>query len=329
MSQPTQQPSSSPVVLSQHRLTVSRRDALKLAASSIGLAALGQPVANAALADDAGWIDAHVHVWTPDIKKYPLDRKYKVADMAPASFTPEELWAQAKPCSVERIVLIQMSFYGYDNQYMLDCMRAYPGKFGGVAIVDEQQPTVAATMKQLAQQGVRGFRLYTTKAKAEAWAASPGIAKMWATGADEGLAMCLLADPDALPAIDQMCAKYPKTPVVIDHFARIGLKGTIVASELEQLCRLAKYPRLTVKTSAFYALGQKRSPYTDLLPMIRQLRDAFGAERLMWATDCPYQVQEQHTYADSIALLRDRADFLSADERKAILRGTAERVFFR
>ena len=25
--------------------------------------------------------------------------------------------------------------------------------------------------------------------------------------------------------------------------------------------------------------------------MIRRLRDAFGAERLMWATDCPYQVQ--------------------------------------
>ena len=33
--------------------------------------------------------------------------------------------------------------------------------------------------------------------------------------------------------------------------------------------------------------------------MIRTLRDAFGANRLMWATDCPYQVQDGHTYADS------------------------------
>ena len=62
--------------------------------------------------------------------------------------------------------------------------------------------------------------------------------------------------------------------------------------------------------------------------MIRQLRDAYGAERLMWATDCPYQVQEGHTYGDSVALIRDRLDFLSEDEKASILRKTAEKVFF-
>ena len=32
--------------------------------------------------------------------------------------------------------------------------------------------------------------------------------------------MCCLIDPDALPAIDRMCRRYPKTTVVIDHFSR-------------------------------------------------------------------------------------------------------------
>ena len=80
--------------------------------------------------------------------------------------------------------------------------------------------------------------------------------------------------------------------------------------------------------SAFYALGKKHAPYTDLGPMIRRLLSAFGPERLMWATDCPFQVENGHTYRDSIDLIRERLDFLTASDRKWLLGGTAQRVFF-
>ena len=83
-----------------------------------------------------------------------------------------------------------------------------------------------------------------------------------------------------------------------------------------------------MKVSAFYALGKKKAPYTDLGPMIRRLYEAFGPRRLMWASDCPYQVQGDHTYRDSIELVRSRLDFLSEDDREWLLRKTAERVFF-
>ena len=83
-----------------------------------------------------------------------------------------------------------------------------------------------------------------------------------------------------------------------------------------------------MKTSAFYALGRKQAPYLDLAPLIQRVRDAFGARRLMWGSDCPYQVDPGHNYADSIALIRDRLSFLSAEERRWILRGTATQVFF-
>ena len=86
--------------------------------------------------------------------------------------------------------------------------------------------------------------------------------------------------------------------------------------------------RDSVKLSAFYALGKKQSPYTDLGPMIQKLVNAFGSQRLMWATDCPYQVQGSHTYADSIALIRDKLPFLRDEDRSWILSKTAEKVFF-
>lgn len=273
-------------------------------------------------------IDAHVHVWTPDTRSYPVADGFSKKDLQPPSFTPEELLAVAKPNGVNRIVLIQMSFYKTDNRYMLDSMKRFPGVFSGVAIIDHDAPDLAETMTSLKAQGVRGFRLYTDLEKAEGWMNSPGMKQMWTTAADEGLSMCLLANPDALPAVRAMCEAFPKTPVVIDHFARIGIKGSVDEADLDRLCGLSDFDTLHVKTSAFYALGKKAAPYTDLGPMIRRLRDTFGAERLMWATDCPYQVQEGHTYTDSIALIRDRLDFLSEADKEWMLRGTAEKVFF-
>ena len=275
-----------------------------------------------------GLIDAHVHVWTSDIEHFPLAASYKVEDMQPPSFTPEELWALAKPCGVERVVLIQMSFYGFDNSYMLDAMKRFPGKFSGVAVIDGEAAKPEDTMRALAKQGVRGFRIHPGKQKVDAWLGSPGMAAMWKCGAEENLAMCPLIGPEALPALERMCGQFPKTPVVIDHFARIGGDGLIRDVDVEQLGRLAKFERTHVKASAFYAFGRKKAPYLDLGSMIRRLRDAYGAERLMWATDCPYQIQKRHTYSGSVELIRDKLDFLSVSDKEWMLRKTAEKVFF-
>ncbi|MBL8798658.1 MAG: hypothetical protein JNM56_32490 [Planctomycetia bacterium] len=60
-------------------------------------------------------IDAHVHVWTPDLSHYPLAPGYTVENMKPRSFTPDELFKHSRPAGVERINLIQMSFYGFEK----------------------------------------------------------------------------------------------------------------------------------------------------------------------------------------------------------------------
>jgi len=273
-------------------------------------------------------IDAHVHVWTPDLSRYPIHANFKPEDLQPASFTPEQLFAHTRPNGVRRVVLIQMSFYQFDNRYMLDSLRRFPGVFSGVGIVDEQAPRPQDRMRELAAHGVRGFRITPGQQSIDAWMGSSGMAAMWQAGADQGLALCPLIGPAALPAIDRMCERFPRTRVVIDHFARIGVDGQIREEQVEALCGLARHRNTYVKTSAFYALGKKQPPYTDLGPMIRRVRDAFGAQRLMWASDCPYQVDPGHNYADSIALIRERLEFLSATDREWMLRRTAEKVFF-
>src|SRR4029453_17875713 len=94
-----------------------------------------------------GYIDAHVHVWTDDTDHYPLAAGWKKADMQPQRFTPEDLFKHTKPAGVDRVNLIQMSFYypkdlsgrmvnGFDNRYLLDMIALYPGVFVGTAVID-------------------------------------------------------------------------------------------------------------------------------------------------------------------------------------------------
>ncbi len=308
-------------------MQLSRRKFTTLAATGIaGLATRTSFAADESNA--AGWIDAHVHVWNPDTQSYPLDKDYKKADMQPASFTADELFAHCRPEGVQRVVLIQMSFYQYDHRYMNEVIAAQPGIFSGVAIVDHHAENLTSRMRELADQGSRGFRLTSGGGGAKVWVDDPGMSTLWSEAAKNGWAACPLINPHDLPAVDTLCEKHPETTVVIDHFARVGISGQIDPEDLANLCRLARFENVHVKTSAFYALGKKQPPYDDLSEMIRRVLDAFGPERLMWASDCPFQVQGEHSYAASISLIRDRLDFLSESDKQWLLRGTAEKVFF-
>ena len=295
---------------------------------SLGLRAMSQIANISEKTTTDGYIDAHVHVWTTDFDRYPLAAGYSQAQMNPPSFTADELLALAKPLGINRIVLIQMIFYGFDNSYMLDCIGKYPGVFSGIAQIDEHGADPAAEMRRLKALGVRGVRIFPLERGTHGWLDGAGMRALWATAAQERIAMCPLIDADDLPAVERMCRAFPDTPVVIDHCARIGGDGQFRDSDMRQLCAFAKHRHVYVKLSAFYFLGAKQPPYTDVLPMIRRLLDAFGPERLMWASDNPFQVQPPHSSQASLELIRDRLDFATSSDKQWLLRRTAESLFF-
>jgi predicted TIM-barrel fold metal-dependent hydrolase len=277
-----------------------------------------------------GFIDAHVHVWTPDTAHYPLAAAYKREDMKPASFTPEQLFLHTRPAGVDRINLIQMSFYGFDNRYMLDMMALHPEVFVGTAVIDPLADAPDKLMTELSKKRVRAFRIHPNLSKLPParWLEPAGYSRMFETGATNNQAMSCLMAPDALPELDRMCRKFPHTPVIIDHLCRIGLDGTVREQDIDAFCAVAEHKRVLVKVGAFYALGKKQPPYTDLGPLIRRVVKAFGANRCMWESDCPFQVVD-HKYQDSIDLIRKRLDFLTDEDKEWMLRRTAEEFFFK
>lgn len=276
------------------------------------------------------FIDAHVHVWTPDVNHYPLAAGHKVADMNPRSFTPNELFKHTRQAGVDRINLIQMSYYGFDNRYMLDMIALHKNVFVGTAVIDPLAKQPEKLMADLAKRRVRAFRILPALSKLPPakWLQPEGYSRMFAAGAKNNQAMSCLIEPNALPELDRMCRKYPDTPVIIDHLCRIGVGGKIRNEDVKALCGMAQHKRVMVKIGAFYALGKGQAPYTDLEPLIREVVKAFSPRRCMWESDCPFQVQNKHTYLDSINLIRNRLKFLTAQDKEWILRRTAEDFFF-
>jgi predicted TIM-barrel fold metal-dependent hydrolase len=65
----------------------------------------------------------------------------------------------------------------------------------------------------------------------------------------------------------------------------------------------------------------------ELSNLIRRVYDSFGPKRLLWGSDCPFQILNE-PYEESIAVIRDRLSFFSAADREWILRRTAEELFF-
>lgn len=284
----------------------------------------------ARMSERGGIIDAHVHIWTPNRKCFPRDQQYRGPDYEPLSFTVDEMLSVVQPCGVNRVVLVQMSFYGPDNSYIVHAIRSHPGVFCGIAVVDYNSPTLAFEIERLRALGIRGFRIAGNdhRASVDSWLETAEMHKLWTLAAEKRLAICPLIDVDSIPALDRMCTTHPNTIVVIDHMAGIGSDGEIRTEEIQLLCRLARHPHVFVKISAFYAFGKKHPPYVELAPMIQALFEAYGASRLMWGSDSPFQVQSPHTYASSLELVRDRLAFLVWGDVEWLIRKTAEQVFF-
>src|SRR5438128_10751099 len=124
-----------------------------------------QAVARRCLMEKEQYIDAHVHVWTPDTSHYPLAAGHRKEEMQPPSFTPEELFKHCKPAGVDRINLIQMSFYGNDSSYMLDMMKLHADVFAGTAVIDPHAKEPERLMGELAKKSVRAFRIHPRLSK--------------------------------------------------------------------------------------------------------------------------------------------------------------------
>jgi predicted TIM-barrel fold metal-dependent hydrolase len=98
-------------------------------------------------------------------------------------------------------------------------------------------------------------------------------------------------------------------------------------AQLDQVFELAQYPNLALKWShAPSLLSAEAYPHRDVLPLLRRAIDAFGIERIMWASDYTQARAETGTsWAQALYYLLD-ADDLSLAEKSWLFSRSARQA---
>jgi predicted TIM-barrel fold metal-dependent hydrolase len=264
-------------------------------------------------------LDPHVHVWKHD-PQFPFAQGARVPDR---DATPEMLLDLMKANGVERTVIIQVIHYRYDNRYLAAVLKRYPGTFQGVCRVDPLDPAAPDHLSRLTQDGFRGVRISPSGDASGDWFRGPLMPPLWKRCRDLGVPMTVLAPIGRIPEVGALLESLPDLTVVIDHMADCPIDRP---AELEKLIALRRYPNVFVKVSHTWSISRQPYPWLDAQQYVKRLYDAFGPQRLMWATDWPI-VEGVSTYARALSVVRDEMKFLNADDKSWMLSKTVERVW--
>ncbi len=196
----------------------------------------------------------------------------------------------------------------------------HPRRFCHLLRVRQQDPD-AATMIRLARAhpGLKALRCDASTKDDVRLFADGAYDDIFAAAADTGLPVFVLTyDRPAL--IERYLTAFPSVPMILDH---CGFMAD--ARDYEIVLRLARYPNAFLKwCHARMIFGRGEWPYHHLAAPLRRAIDAFGAERILWASDSS-MVTTGESWAEMLFYLRDSGCGLSAEEREWIL-GRATRT---
>jgi predicted TIM-barrel fold metal-dependent hydrolase len=226
-------------------MNLNRREFGTLAAVSAASLLMRNAFAASPLSDmPAGVIDVHNHIVGP-MAKYP---------MAPTrTYTPPEasvaqLRALRTQLGVARNVIVQPSFYGFDNSQLVDALAELGTSARGIAVVP--QNVSDAELQRLAKAGVTGVRLnLATAGVTDPMIAINAINAFAPRFVPLGWHIQINTGLPVVKAIAPTVA-HLQVPVVFDHMANLEAEKGFNQPGLRHLRRTGESPNVHVKLSA-------------------------------------------------------------------------------
>ena len=270
-------------------------------------------------------VDSQVHLWkasTPDLPWVPGQKP-----QLPEPFTIERYLPMMDAAGVDRAIIVTPSISGTRNDYPLEAVRRYPGRFAVMGRIDQRDPKWASVFPKWKEQpGMLGIRL--SYLGDEQTMLSDGTADwIWAGAEQAGLPIMILA-PEMAPAFSRIAERHPQLTLILDHMGMsIPVKEAgRTANAINHTVSLAKYPNVSVKLSATPAYSFEDYPYRDFNAHIRRLFDAYGPRRCHWGTDIT-NTYAGATYGQRITHFTEHLDFLSEEDKDWVLgRAILERL---
>lgn len=205
----------------------------------------------------------------------------------------------------------------------------HPQRFAYLVRIDRLDPQLESLMRVIASSPhARALRLLTVASLAETQAFRDGAYdELCDIAQDIGLPVFVFI-PGFVELLPRYLKKYPRLTFIVDHCG-MGFPGmpadrpedaarrTLQAGYFDAVLELAQFPNVALKWSHAQArFNVTRFPYAALRPLLRRAIQAFGASRIMWASD--KSVVTTYSWSDLLHYLRDDPE-LSGEEKAWIL----------
>jgi len=285
----------------------------------LGLAAATQLAGCASRARTASVtaIDCHAHVFRRDL---PMPDRRR----APSGYdaTIDDYLSMLDAHGMSHGVLIQPSFLGTDNSYLLAALRAHPDRLRGVAVVE---PGIAgAKLQAMADAGVVGIRLNliglaTPDFGSPAWVdLLRGLRDLrWQVEVHQ-------VAGKLEPVLEPLLAA--DLDVVVDHFGRPDAALGVDDPGFRYLLSTGRSRRVWVKLSGAYRNGAQGGGEATALAAMPLLKASHGLDRLVWGSDWPHTLFERTADYTTQRRLLD-AWLPDARERHIVLADTPAALF--
>lgn len=274
-------------------------------------------------------VDTHVHVVSADRQKYPL-RAPRESMRLPRGlsrswydevpFSTEQLLEQMGGAGVDRALLVQpKSAYAYDNSYAADSARRCPNRFASVCIIDMLADGAVGCLTQwIETHKVSGLRLLTGTTGEGQWLDDERTFPVWQKATTLQIPVCIQMFPHLIPRLRNLLQVFSDLPVALDHIAHFYGDYEPSPEEVVSLLDLAKFPNLYVK---FSTLNIADSCGAAAKNLFKRVVEGFGVRRMMWGSN--YPVSHEQSYGQMVALARQTVAYLSVEEQRWLLGGTA------
>jgi predicted TIM-barrel fold metal-dependent hydrolase len=262
-----------------------------------------------------GSVDCHAHVFDKALR-WTAPRRYAPNYNATLDHYIEQLDANR----IDYGVLVQPSFLGTDNAYLLRALAREPRRLKGVAVLPPEVTDIE--LHRLHAQGVTGLRLNLVDVPIPNLRSAPWAA-LWPRLSLLGWHVELHCAARHLASLIEPLLE-AGLAVAVDHFGRPDPAQGVDDPGFESLLRFGASRRVWVKVSAAYRCTQ--SPSSFVRVALHTLLASFGSDRLMWGSDWPHtQFEPTTSYDDALAIVGQAG--LDTATLEALMRSTANAFY--
>lgn len=209
-----------------------------------------------------------------------------------------------------------------NHDFSKKAARKFPHRFAYLFHVDPKDPDLDGVMAEAASDpNMLGLRVTPTT--------YPNGAALWAEGGWDGVfaaaqthrvaAFCWM--PQGSVGLDVAARKFPDMQFVLDHtgMARPQRGQRVTPEQWTPVAALASCPNIALKWAHGPQLGgyDERYPFPTAIEYLLRALDAFGRERIMWASDYT-RARVHHTWAAALMYILS-SDKLSEGDKEWVL----------